>query len=68
MDSKQIVELNVLMLALQNDVRDFRRENQALHEDLRMLKKVFAYKEQKVSSKEKRDAIMKKFKASVLLG
>ncbi|HEY1062899.1 MAG TPA: hypothetical protein VGE44_14480 [Daejeonella sp.] len=68
MNDKQTVDLSLLMLALQKELQDFRRENQALHEDLRMLKKMFAYKEKKVTSKERREAIVNKFKASVLLG
>ena len=65
---EDVKELKLIMLALQKELQDFRRENKELHDDLRMLKKVFAYKEKKVTSKERREAIVNKFKASVLLG
>lgn len=52
MEQDDVNELKTLILLLQKELQDFRKENQEIQADLKILKKVFAYKVKQVTNKE----------------
>lgn len=46
------MDLGGLLLELQKDIREYRKENQEIQADLKILKKIFSYKVKKVTTEE----------------